>query len=304
MSQKVNDPGFGNFSVKNIQRYVKKDGTFNILHINKPRSISAAYTYLITISWLKFFALVTFCYTVINIAFACIYLSIGIDNLTPSTGSFLHDFFNAFFFSAQTITTVGYGGISPSGVVTGLVSSFEAMLGLLCFSFVTGLLYGRFSKPKATVKFSDDIVYTPFKNTHAIMFRIMNSRRTIMIRPKVDVTLLLPEQHGQEFKSGFYQLPVERDNITYLPTTWTIVHEINNESPLNGFSPEQLVKLHAEIVILITYFDDSFNQEVHQVYSYTLNDLKVNYTFEKAFTFNENGVMVLDHDKFNSIMQN
>lgn len=303
MFEKVNDPGFGNFSVKNIQRYVNKDGTFNIRHINKPRTISATYTYLITISWPKFFLFVLVSYTAINIFFACIYVLLGIENLTPSTGNLLHDFFNAFFFSAQTITTVGYGGISPNGILMGFISSFEAMLGLLSFSFITGLLYGRFSKPKASVKFSEDIILRDYQDKKALMFRIMNSRRAVMIRPRADVILLIPEKledDSGEYRSSFYKLDLERESITYLPTTWTIVHEINENSPLSRYRPEDLQTLNAEIVILISYYDDSFNQEVHQVHSYVLNEVKLNSVFEKAFMFNEDGVMVFDHDKFNS----
>lgn len=304
MYEKVNDPGFGNFSVKNIQRYVNKDGTFNIQHTNNPRTISGTYTYLITISWTKFFLFVLFCYTAINLFFACVYISLGIEKLTPSTGSFIHDYCNAFFFSAQTITTVGYGGISPNGLLMGFISSFEAMLGLLCFSFVTGLLYGRFSKPKASVKFSDDIILRDYKKKKALMFRIMNSRRDVMIRPHADVILLLPEKiisdSDDEYKSSFYKLKLERESITYLPTTWTLVHELDEDSPLSQYSPDQLTSLNAEIVILISYYDDSFNQEVHQVHSYVLNEIKVDTVFEKAFMFNEEGIMVFDHEKFNS----
>ncbi|SFU73403.1 inward rectifier potassium channel [Pustulibacterium marinum] len=304
MPKKINDPGFGNFSTKNIQRYVNKDGTFNIKHINKSNTISATYSYLIGISWLKFFSLVVLCYTVINILFACIYLIIGIEKLTPSTGDLLHDFFNAFFFSAQTITTVGYGGISPNGVLTGLVSSFEAMLGLLCFSFVTGLLYGRFSKPKANVKFSNSIVLREFQEQNAIMFRVMNTQKSIMIRPKVTATLLLSEEEKQEYRSSFYQLSLERDTITYLPTTWTIVHVIDENSPLKKYELEDLKRLHAEIVILISFYDDAFNQEVHQVHSYLLSELLVDQKFEKAFMFNDEGEMIFDHDKFNTTIPN
>ncbi|GLB49747.1 ion channel [Neptunitalea lumnitzerae] len=303
MFHKVNDPGFGNFSTKNIQRYVNKDGRFNIKHINKKRNISAAYTFLISISWLKFFVLVISCYTVINIVFAFIYLLAGIENLTSSTGSPLHDFFNAFFFSAQTITTVGYGGISPRGIITGLISSFEAMLGLICFSFITGLLYGRFSKPKASAQFSEDIVVNKHLGTHKIMFRVMNSRKSVMIRPKVDVILLLPEAVGDSFKSSFYTLDLERNAITYLPTTWTIVHDIDDNSPLSNYKVENLANLNAELIILLSYYDDAFNQEVHQVHSYLLRELKIDYTFEKAFSFNDDGIMELDHDKFDRIIQ-
>ena len=112
----------------------------------------------------------------INALFALIYLSIGIEEIVPSTGYILNDFLNAFFFSMQTFTTVGYGLMSPLGIASGIVSSIEAFLGLMLFAFVTGLIYGRFSKPKAAIRFSENLILRDFNHTRALMFRLVNSR--------------------------------------------------------------------------------------------------------------------------------
>ncbi|NAS30896.1 ion transporter [Flavobacteriaceae bacterium R38] len=299
-TKRVEDPGFGKSSIKNVKRFVNKDGTFNIRHVNNKNSIYTAYTYLVNISWLRFFFLVLLGYIIVNSFFAIIYLLIGVEDLHIENENWFFNFLDAFFFSAQTITTVGYGGMSPTGVLSGIVSTLEALIGLLSFSFITGLLYGRFVKPRSFIAFSDKIIHRPFNDNSAIMFRLMNTKKRIMINPKASVTLSLMKKNGKEYQTNFFNLSVERKQISYLPTTWTIVHEIDDESPFKGYSKKEIKELTGELIILISYFDESFNQEVYQVYSYTLDELIFDVAFKKAFEFDENGITVLDHEKLNA----
>ena len=285
-----------------MRAYTVSDGTFNIVHLNKSAQFREAYNYLVHISWIRFFTLAFITYLILNALFAIIYLGIGIEEIAKPSGEILQDFLNAFFFSSQTITTLGYGAMAPSGVGSGVVSSIEALMGLLMFSFITGLLYGRFSKPKASIRFSDSIILRDFNLTKAIMFRLVNNRKSIMINPKVNVTLSLSEKNNKgEFANTFYALKLEREQITYLPTTWTIVHEIDDESPFNKFSKEAINKQTGELLVMISYYDDSFNQEVHQLHSYILNDIKIDYKFTKAYYYNNEGKMVLDYKLLNNI---
>lgn len=281
---------------------MNSDGSFNLEHLNKPRRFSEAYHYLVNISWLHFFVLTFLGGFLINAVFAVIYLVIGIEQIIPTTGDILNDFLNAFFFSTQTFTTLGYGFMAPHGIASGIVSSFEAFTGLLLFAFITGLLYGRFSKPKASVRFSKHLVLRAFNNQNAIMFRLVNNRRSTMIYPKISVTLALSKVSSNgDYVNEFYALDLERDTINYLPTTWTIVHEIDKESPLFEFSKEDLINQHGELIIMISYYDESFNQEVHQMHSYFLNEIRLDHTFVKAYYYNDDGKMVLDHKLFDSI---
>jgi inward rectifier potassium channel len=242
-------------------------------------------------------------YTLINALFAMIYTFLGISNITESTGSVLRDFLNAFFFSAQTITTVGYGAMAPKGLVFGIISSFEALIGLLSFSFITGLLYGRFSRPRANIRFSSSMVFRKHNGVDCIMFRLMSRSANVMIRPKIEATLSLSqESKGKKYINNFYSLKLERNSITYLPTTWTIVHPIDELSPLKEFSKEQLQKLNGEILILASYYDESFAQEVHQVHSYVLKNLKQDQSFIPAFYYDEEGYTILDHDNLDKTL--
>lgn len=302
MGKKIKDPGLGNTSSQYAKRLVNEKGTFNVIHLNKTKRFSEAYNYLVNINWWGFF-LLSFCtYIIFNAFFALLYLLVGIDQIIASTGNVFNDFLNAFFFSSQTFTTLGYGAMSPNGVASGVISSLEAFIGLMFFAFVTGLLYGRFSKPKASIRFSKKIVLREFNNTKAIMFRLVNNRKGTMIHPKVSVTLALTKKNNVgEYVNSFYSLNLERKAITYLPTTWTIVHDIDEKSPLFEFSKEELVKQNGEIVAMISYYDESFNQEVHQMHSYVLEDVNLNYKFVKAYYYNEKGEMVLDHRLFDCI---
>lgn len=302
MARKTKDPGFGYNSKENAQSVINDDGSSNVLHINRKRNINDLYTYFIDISWLQFFVLIILTYTLLNVLFGLLYVSIGIEQITKPKGTFFEDFLNGFFFSAQTLTTVGYGGIAPKGITANFIAAFEAMIGLLSFSFITGMLYGRFSKPKANIEFSKNVILRNFKDHKAIMFRLMNSRKTVMIEPEITVTLSLTEENKKkEFKRNFYQLKLERSEIMYLPTVWTIVHEIDEDSPLHKYSKEQIKNLDAHLYILINYHEESFSQKVYQINSYDFEDLITDVKYKSAASFNVEGYTLLDHDKLSEV---
>lgn len=300
--RKTKDPGFGYSSEKNAKRVINDKGESTIIHDNKKFSFHDTYSYLIQISWRKFFLLVFISYTLLNIFFGIIYTLIGIEEITTLSGDLFKDFLNGFFFSAQTVTTVGYGGISPHGLWANIVSSFEALIGLMSFSFITGLLYGRFSKPKASIRFSENIIIRDFNQGKALMFRLMNNRTSIMIDPKISLTMAVTKYDGNVLlEKEFYELSLEMDKIKYLATTWTIVHEIKEGSPLFGLNDEEIKELDIEWYILIQYHEDSFSQRVYQIHSYTDEELKFNLKFEPSASYDKYGFVVLDHDKLSEL---
>jgi inward rectifier potassium channel len=302
LAQVVKDPGFGTNSVNYAGRMINDDGSFNIKRKGKKRSILQAYNYLIHITWRWFFVLAFLVFSCINLLFSLVYISIGVKSIGVLPKSFLEDLANAFFFSVQTFTSLGYGAFAPNTLLSGFVSSFEAFVGLAMFAFLTGLIYGRFSKPTANIRFSKAIVLREFNHTKAIMFRVVNNRASVMIKPKVTVTLALTRlDNNQNVKRDFYNLNLERDQISYLPTTWTIVHELTNESPLSKFSSEDLKKQNGELLVLMTYYDESFNQELHQMYSYELKELLLEHKFKQAYYYNKDGQMVLDCELFDDV---
>ncbi len=178
------------------------------------------------------------------------------------------------------------------------------MIGLLSFSFITGMLYGRFSKPKANIKFSNNLILRDFKEHKAVMFRLMNSRKTVMIEPEISVTLSVTEENkNKEYKRNFYQLKLERNKIMYLPTIWTIVHEVDESSPLFKYSKEEIKNLDAHLYILVNYHEESFSQKVYQIYSYDFEDLITDVRYTSASNFDVEGYTVLDHDKLSEVQK-
>lgn len=298
MNEKLKDPGVGAFSKQSAKRFILPNGTFNVTHLNKKRTINETYAFLIEISWFHFFLLITGVFLGLNTIFASLYFLSG--GITPNY--FEHNFLSSFFFSIQTITTLGYGFYAPVGVGASIISSIEAFIGLIAFSFITGLLYGRFSKPKSSIRFTDSFVLCNHKGNDALMFKIMSNRKNLVVLPTVKVSFSLskPSEKGG-YQNEFFNLELERNKITYLPTTWTLVHTINKDSPLKKYSREQIKDLQGELLILLSYYDEAFNEELHQAFSYVFSDLKIGYRFKKAFDFNDKGEIILDHKLFNKL---
>ena len=171
--------GFGSKISATREKFIRDDGNFNIRKTGLPFwKTFNLYHYLITISWAKFLLWVFLFFVTINLFFATVYMLIGFEQLSIYTigASTKRMFADAFFFSAQTLSTVGYGRIAPIGVLSSTAAAIEAMLGLLMFALATGVLYGRFSRPKIYLLKSENAIIAPFKDGTALMFRIANSK--------------------------------------------------------------------------------------------------------------------------------
>jgi inward rectifier potassium channel len=212
----------------------------------------------------------------------------------------MHSFLNTFFFSVQTFATVGYGGIHPIGILSNIIASLESMAGILSFALATGLLYGRFSKPSAKIIFSEKAIITPHKDGTALMFRIANARSNILMEMKASAMVTFLDKGEHQFNRKYYPLNFEINFINFFPLPWTIVHPINEDSPLFQKTPEDLKKLEAEILIMIKGFDDSFSQQVITRYSYKYNEIDWEVKFIRAFTTDETGETIVNLDKISA----
>lgn len=291
------DLGFGTQSVR--QRSVNTDGSFNIDRRGLPFfRADDLYTNLVTMAWWKFISAVLILYGIINLIFASIYYSIGMDQMGGITSTTpLAQFADAFFFSAQTISTVGYGHISPQGFTTSLVASIESLMGVLVFAVITGLLYGRFAAPKAKILYSKNAIVAPYKEGKAIMFRIANRRRNQLIEVEMEVVIGLNINENGKVVRRFYGLDLERKRVSFFPLSWTIVHPLLESSPIFGFSQQDLADAEAEIFTLLKGFDDTYSQYVHSRKSYMFDQISWDEKFISIISQDADGKTVLELDK-------
>jgi inward rectifier potassium channel len=203
-------------------------------------------------------------------------------------------FLNAFFFSAHTLTTVGYGSISPKGLAANIVAVVESMAGVLGFAVATGLLFGRVSRPSAKIGFSGTMVVAPYQEGTSLQFRIANRRRNDLMEMSARVMLMTVEPRDGQYVRQYQQLKLERESVLFLALTWTIVHPIDAESPLTGLTAADLAAKQAEFLILLKAFDDTFSQTVFARYSYRHDELQWGKRFAPAFSVTEKGDMVVE----------
>jgi inward rectifier potassium channel len=295
-----NDLGFGPQPVIKSQPLINKDGSVNVKRRGLSRFNTAdTYHTLIKMSWTKFWVVVLSGYLIANLFFASIYVLIGMDSLDGASGNnHMSHLLDAFFFSAQTISTVGYGHISPRGVVANSVAAFESMIGLLAFALATGLLYGRFSKPSAKIVYSDNILVAPYKESgRGLMFRLANIRKNVLIDLQVEVIFSYNEMVNDKPIRRFFPLEVERKFVSLLTLNWTIVHPLDENSPLMDMTPDDLEKGAASFAVLLKAFDDTFSQTVHSRTSYTAHDMVWDAKFIPMFNRDEDGRIELDMSK-------
>ena len=267
--------GFGTNSSSTGGRFVNRDGRPNV--IKKGVGILYRYSWYHTMLGMKrgkFLFLLFLCYITINLVFAGIYYLIGINHLDGvHSGSSFKNFTEVFFFSAQTFTTVGYGRISPVGFMASAVSTFEAFLGLLSFAIATGLFYGRFSRPRAFLRFSENALIAPFKEGTAFMFRMAPYKNNNLSEVEVKLTLAITNEKNGKLTDEFFNLNLEFSKINGLSLSWTIVHPIDDKSPFYGLSKEDIAGTDMEIMVYIKAFDEVFSNNVVTRTSYISSEI-------------------------------
>ncbi len=282
--------GFGNNATTGI-RAMNPDGSFNVVRQNLSRWDNTYY-YLISMPGWAFLGVVVCCFVLINLIFASLYLALGIEHLNGvPPGGWGHNFMWAYFFSSQTLTTVGYGHVSPGNLPTNIVASFESFLGLLTFALVSGLLYGRFSRPKARVAFSENMLVAPYRGGRGLMIRMGNARKSELVETEVQMILLANQRDDTgNVTRKFYNLSLEISKVSFFSLSWTVVHSLNEDSPLAGFSEQDFIEANVEILVLVKGVDEANHQLTYARRSYSVEEIVWNARFKPVLGRTSNGL--------------
>ncbi|MFM7023345.1 MAG: ion channel [Flavobacteriales bacterium] len=306
-SRNRNDLGFGEKSYNKGSRLINSDGTFNVKRKGLSTfNVSDVYHLLITIKWWQFAIFISTLFFVANTAFAFIYLAVGVGQITSITeGTAWDNFWDAFYFSTQTMTTVGYGFFAPVGTHAKIIASIESFVGLLGFAIATGVLYGRFSRPVARIRYSEKAIIAPYQEANGMMFRMVNMRNNQLIEIEVSVNMVWLNKETN--KREYARLPLEIEKINFMPLSWTIVHPIDEASPFWGKDPSYFADQDGEIIILVKAFDESFSQVVYDRRSYKVSEFAWGARFVSAIENRPGGIVYLDIDgidKFEEVSLN
>src|ERR1017187_3213799 len=206
------DPGLTQRYTGNLRRVINKDGTFNVRRQGTTWRDFHPYLHLINLGWVPFFGVLWLGYLVVNTLFALAYFWLGPGHLMGADASTEGGrFFNAFFFSAHTLSTVGYGSISPKSLESNIVAATESLVGVLGFAVATGLLFGRVSRPSAKIGFSEGMLVAPYQDITSLQFRVVNRRRNDLVELEARVVLMTVEEKDGKPSRAYRQLKLERE---------------------------------------------------------------------------------------------
>ena len=258
------------------------------------------YHQIMALPLLGVIALMGATFVAINLVFAGLYL------LTPGGVANLRagDFWNAFFFSAQTFGTIGYGYMFPRTAAANLIMALETFVGLVYVALATGLVFARVSRPTARVSFSSQVVIHAFDGAPTLMFRAANRRANLILEAEVMVSLArdVTTVEGLQIRR-FEELKIRRPRTPLFAYSWTVMHPIDESSPLWGVDQDQLAREKAEILVILSGVDDRYAQRVHARHSYSSGEITWNKRFADILSIEPGGQRVVDYTRFHDVVE-
>ena len=287
-------------SLQQRGRVVSREGRINIVRAGVARGyLNDLYHFLLVSSWPRLLAILLGLYLTSNVLFACAYLlgDHAIVNARP--GSFA----DAFFFSVQTMSTIGYGVLAPRTPYANVLMTTEAFIGLLGLAMVTGMIFAKFSRPTARVLFSRVAVMTRRDGVPCLMFRMANRRGNQIVEARVHVVLALTETTAEgEVIRRLHDLAMAREQNALFALSWTAIHPITENSPLLRATPESLVEKEAEIIVSMTGLDETFSQTVHARHSYVPEEILWSARFVDILSRTPDGRRQVDYSRFHDVV--
>jgi inward rectifier potassium channel len=300
------DLGIGQVAAeKSTARFVNQDGSFNTRRLGLGwLSSQNAFYWLITLQPVLFFGFLTAMFVLLNLLFASLYWFCGTDALQSGSNVVLENrFWRGFFFSVQTLSTIGYGHVAPASLAANIVATVEAFVGLLAVALATGLLFARFSKPMTRILFSKNMLFAPYQNGTAWMIRVVNGLQNEVLDIEALVTLSWYENINGARVRKFHQLKLERQKVAFFNLSWTVVHPITEDSPLWGTTETRLLESDAEFLIVLQGVDDVLFQRVHARGSYKADEAVWNAKFADIYAPASLGYVAVDTTKLSDYQQ-
>jgi inward rectifier potassium channel len=256
------------------------------------------YHLLLTIPWIGFVGIVSTTYLLLNSLFALAYLAGGDCLNGAKPGSFG----DAFFFSVQTLASIGYGSMYPKTFYANSIVTLEAIASLLVIAVVTGLSFARFARPIARVLFSQFIIVTTDNHQPTLMFRVANERHNFILEATAQAYLILDEETAEgSFIRRIHELKLLRHRTPSLSLSWTIMHRLEPDSPLYGLTATDLIQRQANISVLISGVDETVADTINARHNYAPEEILFDYRFEDIILKSDNGDRYFDYSRFHHV---
>jgi inward rectifier potassium channel len=270
-------------------------GQFEFLKINTgKREWRDAYHWILSLSWPQFAGLISSAYLALNVVFACLYevASNSIAEMPPGS------FSAAFFFSVQTLATVGYGHMYPTTLYGNILTTIEIMVGMFGLAVMTGLIFVRFSRPTARIEFTRNVVIAAFDGRPTLMLRVANLRHYSMAEAEFRVMFMRDETVAEgETIRRFYSLKLHFDRIITFPVALTLRHTIDEQSPLHGMTAESLQAHDARMVASVVGIETVIQAAVQSQKDYSWRDFRFGERFVEIYTETGEGRLTVDYGR-------
>jgi inward rectifier potassium channel len=255
------------------------------------------YHAILRLSWPAFFAFITLAFALTNVVFAGLYEARP--GCIQNAGSFL----DLFFFSVETLATIGYGEMTPQTPYAHTIVSIEALIGIVATAIITGLTFARFARPTAKVLFSNKMIIAPRDGVPHLTFRVANWRRNQIVEARISVFVLGTERtrEGEVLRKPI-PLALVRDSNPFFALSWTVMHKIDESSPFHGNGMAELLAQKADIFLTLTGLDETLMQTITARFRYTLDDVVAGVRFVDVLTIGEDGIRTIDYDKFHDVV--
>lgn len=297
---KSEELGFGQKAYTKNTRLISRQGEFNVEKdgLKFWQSLDI-YHELISMKLWSFIGVITLAFLLANILFAILYYAAGIDGIAGhEANSGMDHFITSFYFSTQTITTVGFGKLYPDSNTVSILAAIESFLGLLGFAIATGLIFARFSRPGRNLIYSDKAIISPYQDINALMFRFANGSKNQLIEAEVDVVISYWSAKGS--RRIFKGLTLERKKINFFSMSWTIVHPIDEKSPIHGWSKADFEEKQVELIIMFKAFDDTYVRQVYDRMSYVTDEIEWGMKFNPIYDDSKKEKIVVDMERLSS----